>query len=233
MTGTIYAVGIGPGDPELLTLKAVRVIGSCPVLCVPKGREEGASLALSIVRQAVALDGKEIMEVHFPMRKGSQREALRPAAREIVGVLAQGRDVAFPTLGDPAIYSTFFHLLDAVHQVDEGVRAEIVPGVSSFTAAAARAGLSLALSGERLAVVPATYLRELRRFFAEFDAVVLMKVHRVLDEVRAALAAEGLLDRALYVARAGRADELIKPVAAVTAGDLDYFSLILVRKPHA
>ena len=127
MKGNLKVVGIGPGDPELLTLKAVRIIKGSGVLCVPKGRAEGSSLALSIVEKAVSLDGKEIIEAHFPMRKTRQIsvEARKRGSAEVKtdteldakwnrtaeaihNKLEKGLDVAFLTLGDPSIYSTFF-----------------------------------------------------------------------------------------------------------------------------
>lgn len=230
--GKLYAVGIGPGDTELMTLKAVRVIKSADVLCVPKGRKTGESMALNIVEQAVDLDGKKIMEVHFPMVKGPQREALKPAAAEVLRVLRDGKDIAFITLGDPVLYSTFFHLYDAMLALDEHVDIEIVPGVSSINASGARARVSLALSGEKLAVLPATYINDIGNVLDEFDAVVLMKVHSVLEEVRGVLDGMGLLEKAVYVSRVGMPDETVKPLSQVGEGELNYFSTVIVRKKN-
>ena len=133
MTAKLSVIGIGPGDPELLTLKAVRIIRESPVLCVPKGREEGTSLALSIVEKAVSTDGKIVIEAHFPMKKtrlqtedrrqetGDKRQQTKDngldakwdeTAKAILNKLQGGSDVAFLTLGDPTIYSTFFYLYD-------------------------------------------------------------------------------------------------------------------------
>ena len=117
MRGKLYAIGVGPGDPELLTLKASRILKGVPCICVPKGREEGSSLALSIVQKALSLEGKEIIEAHFPMRKtktSRQSEDCEldnkwaETVKNILSRLNKGIDVAFITLGDPAIYSTFF-----------------------------------------------------------------------------------------------------------------------------
>jgi len=230
--GKLYAVGIGPGDPELMTLKAVRVIKAADVLCVPRGRQTGESMAMGVVEQAVPLDGKKVMVVHFPMVKGSQRGALRPAAKDVLEALGQGKDIAFITLGDPVLYSTFFHLYDAIFALDAHVDVEIVPGVSSVTTSAARAGLSLALSGEKVAVLPASYVGDIEEALRGFDTVVLMKVHRVIGEVKEKLNGMGLLSRAVYVARAGLPGELVKPLAGVGEGDLDYFSTVIVRKKN-
>ena len=232
MNGTLYAIGIGPGDPELMTLKGARILREAPVICVPRGKEDGQSVALGIISGAVDLGGKEMLEVHFPMKKGSQRDALRPAAEEVLRVLGTGRDVAFPTLGDPVLYSTFFHLYDALLTLSPDVRIEIVPGVSSINASAARAGISLALSGDRLAVLPATYIEEMSMELIKYDTVVLMKVHSVLDKIRDTLNIKGLLDSAVYVSRVGMEGETIKPLRDVSPEDVHYFSTVIVRKQN-
>ncbi len=230
--GTLYAVGIGPGDPELLTLKAVRLIREHDLILVPKGRQDGESLALSIVRQAVDLGGKEVREIHFPMikgTKGSQREVLMPEAKKLLGELDSGRSAVFITLGCSVLYSTFFHLMDAVSSLDEDVSVVLVPGVSSVMAAGAAAGQALALASDRVAILPATYMEGLKRALEEFDTVVLMKTHRVMDEVKGLLEEMGLMERAWYVARVGLPQEIVKPLSDVTEGDLNYFSIVIVR----
>ncbi len=233
--GTLYAVGIGPGDPELLTLKAVRLIKDNDLILVPKGKEDGESLALNIVRQSVELDGKELREIHFPMTKGgkgSQRDLLLPEARKLLSDMDAGRDAVFITLGDPMLYSTFFHLLDAVSSIDEDVRVLLVPGVSSVMAACAATGQALALSSDKVAIIPAIYKEGkegLRHALLEFDTVVLMKTHRVMDDVKGQLRDMGLMESAWYVARAGQPEEVVKPLSEVSDDDLDYFSIVIVK----
>ncbi len=228
--GTLYAVGIGPGDPELLTLKAARLIREHDLILVPKGKEDGQSLALSIVRGAVPLDGKEVREIHFPMKKGSQRDILLPEARKLLSDMDAGRTAVFITLGDPVLYSTFFHLLDALESLDKDVVVELVPGVTSVTAAGAAAGVALALSSDKVAILPATYMEGLKRALEEFDTVVLMKTHKVMPEVKAMLKEMGLLDSAWYIARVGLSDEIVKPLGELADSELSYFSIVIVRK---
>jgi len=230
MRGKLYALGIGPGDPELMTLKAARILREVTVICVPRGREDGQSVALNIIKGAVDLSGKEMLEVHFPMKKGSQRDALRPAAEAVLTVLDSGRDVAFPTLGDPVLYSTFFHLYDAILSISPEVEVEIVPGVSSINAAAARAGTGLTLSGEKLAVLPASYIDSMDMELRKFDTVVLMKVHSVLDRIKESLSSKGLIEGAIYVSRVGMEGEVIKPLKDVHEEDAHYFSTVIVRR---
>jgi len=261
MTGKLYVIGVGPGDPELMTLKAVRILKETPHIFVPKGREEGSSLALSIVRGAVDLDGKKIVELHFPMMKTAphpsplptgergnvggtlprgEREALQvedltakwnEAVHAIVPVLEQGKDAAFITIGDPGIYSTFFYLYDKLLERIPALVIEIVPGISSINAAAARAGLYLGLGNERIAILPANYLDSLEETLEKFDTVVLMKVSKVFTTVRDLLNRMNRAAQATYVVRAGMDDERVyRDISQVKEGDLNYFSLMIVRK---
>lgn len=236
--GTLYVIGVGPGDPGLLTLRAAEILKAVPVLCVPKGREEGSSLALSIVQGAIDVEGKEVIEAHFPMRKTREVEHAAEldakwngTVNAVLGRLGRGTDVAFITLGDPTVYSTFFYLRDRLRTVRPGLRIELVPGVSSINAAAASAGISLSLADEKVAIVPATYGDDLRDLLDKFDTVVLMKVHRVFDKVRQSVEDAGLLDRAVYVVRASMPDEKVfHDLGQVLEGDRDYFSMVIVRK---
>jgi precorrin-2/cobalt-factor-2 C20-methyltransferase len=246
MQGTLYVIGVGPGDPELLTFKAVRILKTVPCLCVPKGREEGSSLALSIVEGVVDLKGKDLIEAFFPMKKTgvSKQQSGGAGAADvelegrwnetvlnILKRLNQGIDVAFITIGDPSIYSTFFYLYDRLLALAPRIRIEIIPGVSSITAAAARAGISLGLADEKIAILPATYAGGLRTIISEFDTIVLMKVYKVFDQVVTTLDKTGLLDSSIYVSKAGmREESVIRQLRDVKKDDLNYFSLIIVRK---
>lgn len=246
MTGKLYVVGIGPGDPELMTLKAVKILKQVQCIFVPKGREEGSSLALSIVRKELALDGKEIIEAYFPMQKtvrgsgsgvqGSAEEEnlnekWNDTVEKILNRIEMGIDAAFITIGDPGIYSTFFYLSDKLLGLKPALAIEIVPGVSSINAAAARAGVYLGLGNERIAVLPANYLDSLEETLVKFDTVVLMKVNKVFKTVRDTLTKMHLSSHAVYVARAGMDDERVyKDIRKVGEEDLHYFSLLIVRR---
>jgi precorrin-2/cobalt-factor-2 C20-methyltransferase len=237
MIGKLYVIGVGPGDPELLTLKAVRILGEVGCIFVPKGKEEGDSIALSIVRGSVNLADKEIVEAYFPMQKTAGPEKApeldsrwKGTVEALVRQLEAGLDTAFITIGDPAIYSTFFYLHEGLVRALPGLSIEIVPGVSSINASACRAGIPLGLGDGRIAVLPANYLDRLQATIEEFDTVVLMKVHRVFREVLAMLTDLGLLEKAVYVARAGMAAESVRTdLAGIAPRDLDYFSMIIVR----
>ena len=237
-SGRLYVIGVGPGDPELLTIKGMRILNEIFCICVPKGREEGSSLALSIVKRIVDLKGKEIIEAHFPMKKtrnSDQGRELDPkwddTVRSVTAKLSQGIDMAFITIGDPAIYSTFFYLYEKLLESNPGLHVEIIPGVSSINASAARAGISLGLADEKIALLPATYVGDLREIFERFDTIVLMKVHRVFDKVLEILDELNLTGNAVYISRAGMEDEKIaRDITTLGEQDLNYFSMVIVRK---
>lgn len=236
--GKLYVIGVGPGDPELLTIKGARILNSVDCICVPKGREEGSSLALSIVSKIVDLGNKEIIEAHFPMRK--TREAVHggeldakwdETAKTVSDRLDKGLRIAFITIGDPTIYSTFFYLYDRLLQRNPDLDIEIVPGVSSINASACSAKMSLGLANEKIAVLPATYVSNLREIFEKFDTVVLMKVHRVFGEVLGILDEMQLVHRAVYISGAGtEGEKIFRNLKTVKEEDMNYFSLVIVRK---
>jgi len=237
-TGKLYVVGVGPGDPELLTLKGARLLREAQCICVPKGKEEGSSLALSIINKVVNLDGKEIIEAYFPMRKTRNPDLtheLDPrwaeSVKRISDRLEHGVDVVFITLGDPTIYSTFFYLHDKLLEWNRQLNIEIIPCVSSINAAAARTCTSLALGDQTIALLPATYAENLKETIEKFDTVVLLKVHRVFRKVIATLNEMHLTERTIFVSRAGMQDErIVRDVRTLQEEDMDYFSLMIVRK---
>ncbi|MBI1811801.1 MAG: precorrin-2 C(20)-methyltransferase [Nitrospirae bacterium] len=251
MRGKLYAIGVGPGDPELLTLKALKILRGVPCICVPKGREEGSSLALSIVQKALSLEGKEIIETHFPMRKTKSIKASKyqsikgsdpfidseldnkwaETVKNILSRLTKGIDVAFITLGDPAIYSTFFYLYDRLLESNPELKIDIIPGVSSINASAAKAKISLGLADEKIAILPANYIENLNETLEKFDTVVLMKVNKVFEGIMHTLTEMNLLNNAIYISRACMEDEKVfKDIKDVKEEDLNYFSMVIVKK---
>jgi len=230
----VYAVGVGPGDPELLTRKAERILRQVPVICAPAASAGDSSHALSIVEPFLDRTRQQVIVQVFPMRKDQQGldEFWDDAAETVVSHIRQGKDVAFITIGDPFLYSTFLYLYRILRERYPDIPIEAVPGVSSITAAAVAAGVPLAAASERIAVLPATFEEaKLRTTLLEFDTVVLMKVNRVFDGVYALLTELGLEGKGVFVARAGTSEErVIFDLASLVGKKLDYLSLLIVKK---
>ncbi len=225
MTGTLYGLGVGPGDPELMTLKAVRLLGEVSVIAYP-ATATGDSSARAIAGKFFPPRVTEIV-IKVPMRPGRMpTEVYDAAAEEIAGHLAAGRDVAVLCEGDPFFYGSFMYLHD---RLAGRFPAIVVPGVSSLTACAASAGRPLAGRNAVLTVLPATLDdADLTARLKSTDAAAIIKVGRHLPRLRTAIEACGLTARAIYIEHASRVDEKVKPLAEVDGGEAPYFSMILI-----
>ena len=227
MSGTLYGLGIGPGDPELITLKALRILKSTNVLAYP-ALEDGDSLARSIV--AEHLDGHhEEITIRIPMTAARfpAQDVYDGAATELGVHLNAGRDVAVLCEGDPFFYGSFMYLFG---RMSENHAVEVVPGVSSLMACATTLGAPLAARNDVLSVVPATLSSEqLTAKISTVDAVAIIKVGRHLEKVRQVLRDMGLSEHARYVEHATMKSERILELDAVDEDAAPYFSMILVH----
>lgn len=232
MTGKFSGIGVGPGDPGLLTLRAVELLKTADVVCIPRSSADNESVALKVA--AAYIGAAEIIEVPTPMtRDRALLEAeWRRGAETIAARLAAGRNVAFITIGDAMLFSTYTYLLKHVRAILPGVEVESVPGVTSFAAAAAHLNLALAEGTEKLAVIPAVDdPAALRPLLAAFDSAVLMKVAGKYEEIVAVLADLGLKDKAVYVSKIGYPDEFVtRDLDSLIGKKRDYLSLILIKK---
>lgn len=233
--GCLYGVGVGPGDPELLTIKAVRILRQAPVIVVPRKTSRDRSYAYSIVAHLVDASKQEVLPLVFPMKKdlGQLRYYWNDASNAIYQRLAEGKDCAFLTEGDPLLFGTFIYVYEMLKNLHPDIRVQIVPGISSVNAAAARAEVPLASADERLAILPATYEGEkLREALRDFDTVVLLKVHSVFDQVLDILEELGLAEHAVYVKKCTTpGEEVSRDIGALRGQRLDYLSLLIVKKP--
>lgn len=230
MSGRLYGVGVGPGDPELMTLKAVRILAEAPVIAYP-APDPGESSARAIAARFIPAGRTEIA-IRVPMRPGKMpTEIYDSAAEEIAAHLDAGRDVAVLCEGDPFFYGSFMYLHD---RLAGRFACTVVPGVTSLTACAAASGKPLVRRDDVLAVLPAILPdAELERRLLQVDAAVIMKVGRHGRRVRSLLDRLSLASSSTYVAHASRPEERVLPVADL--GDLEtpYFSMILVSKGEA
>jgi precorrin-2/cobalt-factor-2 C20-methyltransferase len=228
MSGTVYGLGVGPGDPELITLKAKRILARVPVVAYP-ATETGESLARDIAAPHIGNAAAEI-PIRIPIYAGTfPDETLYDEAVAAIGTqLADGRDVAVLCEGDPFFYGSFMYLFA---RLAERHRVEVVPGVSSLTASAAALGAPLAARNDVLAVLPATLPEDVLTARLEAsDAAAIIKVGRHLEKVRAVVAKLDLTGHARYIERATMANQKTAPLAEVDAEAAPYFSMILVHR---
>ncbi|WP_108815576.1 precorrin-2 C(20)-methyltransferase [Loktanella sp. Alg231-35] len=227
MSGTLYGVGLGPGAPDLMTLRAARLIETAKVVAYPTlaGAE---SFARSIAADLIPTGAQEIvMDVPMSVERAPAQSAYDKGAAEIAAVLDKGQDVVCLCEGDPFFYGSFMYLFA---RLSETYRVEIVPGVTSVTACAARAGLPLAARNERLTVLPGPLPEaELRTRIEGAESVVIMKVGRHLAKLRAVIDDLGLTQGAVYVERATLPEEVVLPLADAPE-TAPYFSMILLTK---
>ncbi len=230
MSGTVYGIGVGPGDPELITLKGARLLGRCPVIAYP-APETGDSLARAIAAPHIP-DGRTEIVIRTPM-SADRFPALAvydAAANDIAAHLLAGEDVAILCEGDPFFYGSFMYLFA---RLAERGPVEVVPGVSSLTACAAALAAPLAARNDVLSVIPAPLDSvDIVRRLESCDTAAIIKVGRHFDKVRDAIEAAGLTANARYIERATMDTERVLALADVDA-DADavpYFSMILVHR---
>ncbi|HIN34433.1 MAG TPA: precorrin-2 C(20)-methyltransferase [Dehalococcoidia bacterium] len=231
--GTLFGVGVGPGDPELLTLKALRIIRAAAVICAPQSETRPDSYALGIIREYLDADNQEVLRLTFPVDDPEGAAGVwRSGADTLAQRLYGGQDVAFITEGDPMLFSTFIYMLEAMTAEHPSIPVEIIPGVSSVMAAAASSKVPLATHGQRLAVLPTVYgIDDLSEAIASYDTIVLMKVNRELLGALENLDGLGLAGKSVFVRRVSTPSEkVVSDVKQLTQEDVDYFSLLIVKR---
>ncbi len=223
--GRLYGLGIGPGDPELLTLKAYRILRSVPVIAYPT-MENGKVLARAIVADFLR---PEQIEVPMPLPFSPVRSS-QPyydiAAENLAEHLSAGRDVAVLCEGEPFLYGSFMYLFN---RLSKKFHTEVVPGISSTMASASALGVPLTYRNDVLSIMPATLDADiLHDRLAVADAAVIIKLGRHFSKVREVLSELGLLSRSLYIERATMPNQRIVPIADVDAAEVPYWALIVV-----
>ena len=213
MAGTFYGIGVGPGDPELLTMKAIKAIEKADVLIAPKTEKKDGSVALSIAKPYLKDD------------------AWQKNKEEILALLQAGKNVVFLTLGDPMFYSTYIYVYRLLAK-EKDINIETIPGVPAFCAIGSKLGYPLVEGNDIISVIPATADKEtIDKALAVSNNVVMMKVYKNYPEVVDALAENDMVDNAVLVSRCGLPDEeIINDLQAQKDKKLNYLSTILTRR---
>lgn len=228
MKAKLYGIGVGPGDPELLTLKALRVIRESDVIALP-GEVPMDTVAYKIVVQAYPeLAEKELLAVHMPMTKDPVKleESHSQGAEVIANLLDQGKQVAFLTLGDPTVYSTYIYVHKRVEEA--GYPVEIISGITSFCAVAAKLNIGLVEKAEPLHVVPASY--QIEDSLKLPGTKVLMKAGKQMGNVKKMLIEND--EEAVMIQNCGMSGEKIYRSVDEIPEDAGYYSLIIVKEKN-
>lgn len=231
LPGHFYAVGIGPGAPDLLTLRAVQIIESADIILTPQAQGSNRSLALNAIEPY--RNGQEVMCVNYPMqRNGDQtRERWQMVAGEVLEKLRQGQSVAMITLGDPLIFATTSYLLAALAEELAEEKIHLVPGISAFQIAASRFRDPLTLQEDRLILMSATDLQAVESALDHCETLVLYKAAGVIDKLLELLDSHGLLGSSKLVSCAEQGDSelLVANLENWRPGELNYMTTLIVR----
>lgn len=231
--GTLFGIGVGPGDADLITLKAVKVLKSVSVVFAAASTTNSHSLAERIVSPHLNGDAP-ILRLNFPMThdKAKLHSAWQENARQILTVLKKGEDAALITLGDPMTYSTFGYVMRTIRDTAPDIRIEIIPGITSYHAGSASAGWVLAEGEESFTVISGALGSEkLKEVIDHTDTVVMLKVYRNYQEIMDTLNQLNLTDRSVLISRCGLAEEnIIRDLKECPKDIPPYLSLLIIRK---
>ena len=217
----LYGIGVGPGDKELITVKGAKTINMCDVVVAPTATEGGESIAFETAREYVREDA-EVAIMHFPMGGKDRLIKSKEAYDFIEKKLAEGKNVAFLTIGDPYVYSTYIHMLS--HVKEHGFEVNTLPGITSFCAAASLIDRTLVIGDEKLVILPASKIKEI----TDEKYIVIMKMYRHEEEVLDVLEEKGF--DYTYISRVGREGETILRDREEILKLRDYMSLIIASR---
>lgn len=227
--GVLYGIGVGPGDSELLTLKAIKILKAVDIIAVPKSKSDKDSVALNIVKDYI--NNKPIIELVFPMifDKENLNSDWNKAADLVTAYLANNQNVAFITLGDPTIYSTFIYLNKLV--INKGYKTLIIPGIPSFCACSAEAMISLAENNETISIIPsASNMNELITKINELDTVVLMKFRKNFNQIKDILSENKSIHAIIVENCTMNSQKIYRDIQKIHESDLGYFSTMIITK---
>lgn len=232
-TGTLYGIGVGPGDPELMTVKAVNILKHVDVVFTASSSKNSFSLAVDIAKPHLS-EGVETRILPFPMTKDSAvlKNAWTENSAQIVAVLEAGKDAAFLTLGDPMTYSTFGYILQHLQDVRPDVSIETIPGITSYQAAAARMNVPLVEAEESLLITSGAYGgAHVRKLSSRAENVVLLKAYKNVKDISDALAENNMIKNSRAIQKCGRdGEEIIEDITELANRKPDYWTLILAKQ---
>lgn len=233
MFGTLYGVGVGPGDPELLTLKAVKVLKDVAHVFAASSSNNDYSLAHDIVREHLP-PGTPLDQLAFPMTFDSEHleNAWTANCEQVVEILRQGKNVAFITIGDPLTFSTFIYLMRKVRSRLPEVRVTVIPGITSYQAAAACANVPLAEGEEAITIISGAKGGDrLKDAIGTADNVVLMKTYKQFPQILAQIEETGLEDKCCFISRCGLEGEIVeRDFRKMRTLKPHYLSLMIIKK---
>lgn len=231
--GKFYGIGVGPGAPDLLTLRAAEILKIADVVCVPRSGADKEPVALKVAGRHISPQA-ELLEISTPMVRDQAllNKEWQAGAEKIAQRLSAGKTVAFITIGDAMLFSTYTYLLKKVQALLPGVAAESIPGVTSFSATAALLNRALAEGNEKLAIIPAIDdPSELRCVLTKFPNAVLMKVAGKFEQIVAILEELDLKNKSVFMSKLGYPDQFFtRDLDSLRGKKLDYLSLILVKR---
>jgi len=231
-TGKLFGVGVGPGDPELLTIKAVRVIKEADIIFTATSPKNNYSLAVEIAKPYIS-DSARVEQLFFPMTKEEKEveSAWIHNAKQIAKQLEKGRRVVFLTLGDPVTYSTFGYILKKMACIMPNADIETIPGITSFHAASARLNKILVEGEESLLVTSGAFGGDQIRNNSGVENIAIVKAYKNIKDINKALKETGLADKAVAVSKCGRKDEqIMENIDELENKQPDYWTLILASK---
>ena len=231
--GIFYGLGIGPGDPELLTIKAKKILQRVDQIFVPRSAQKSDSLAMRIISEYIK--EKRVEEIIFPMTKKKEhlQDFWQQSANTIYGQLSAGSDVAYVTPGDPFIFSTYGYLVKYLADLDQRIEIVTIPGISAFNAASAMGNIPLTMGDEKMAVISLPQnLQELKIIFSLFQTVVIMKIGNGLSSLVEFLKKEGLDHSLFFIRKIGYPEQFItKNISSLDLNDTKtgHLSVMIIK----
>ena len=232
-TGTLYGIGVGPGDPDLITVKAAKILNQVDIVFAAASTKNSHSLAVNIAREHIP-ESATVIRLKFPMTrdKNETRKAWKEHARTIIAELERGQNAAFLTLGDSMTYSTYGYILKNVMTMAPHLDVQTVPGITSYQAAAARLNTPLVEGEESLMIVSGVKGgNRLRELCAKPENIVFLKAYRNVTDIKAAIDESGKYPSCVGVRSCGHPnEEILRDIDELSRRDPDYWTLILTKQ---